>query len=209
MPRLSKIYDSRIYKAVINWAERQDLWDEWKTIYATLEDDNRKENALEFFHQNEDTMMEGVKVLWPEGFPYYRVMEELIDTGRYSVNAELQNEPHDPETQIFDMVNAKRFSVVSTHDQRVLRTESGDKPLEIMRKVAFLDPALGSDSGTSYPSIAVLARDSKGYAYPLDIWMDKVPPSRQVVQCYEMRVANKAVFRQGDSLFSERRNKGY
>jgi predicted phage terminase large subunit-like protein len=61
-----------------------------------------------------------------------------------------------------------------------------------MRKIVFLDPALGSESGSSYPAIAVLASDDKGYTFILDSWMDKVPPSRQVIQAYEMAAKWKA-----------------
>jgi len=198
LPQLVKLpgYRSKVYKAVLSWSNRQDLWEEWKDIYCNLEDDDREQSAIEFYQTNEAEMLDGVKVLWPAGMSYYDIQEAIINTGRYAVNSELQNEPHDPETQIFDMESAGKFSIEGNPGEEMLNVSGQSahfrpfkgklKPLDQMQKVLFLDPALGSDSGVSYPAIAVVARDDKNYNYVIDIWLDKVPPSRQVVQAFEM-----------------------
>jgi predicted phage terminase large subunit-like protein len=194
LPRLTKIsaYQSRVYKAVLSWAKRQDLWDSWRQQYVNLEDTAHKENAWAFFKEHEAEMMDGVKVLWPEKLSYYQIQEAIINTGRYAVNSELQNEPHDPETQIFDIEKVQRFLVEGDVGERYINHNGKRKPIASMRKIVFLDPALGSESGSSYPAIAVLASDDKGYTFILDSWMDKVPPSRQVIQAYEMAAKWKA-----------------
>lgn len=47
------LFDSKIYKAVISFAEREDLWDQWRTIALNLENRNRMQDAEAFFKANE------------------------------------------------------------------------------------------------------------------------------------------------------------
>ena len=41
-------YDGKIYKAIINWSPRQDLWNQWTKIYTNLDDESRKESTDNF-----------------------------------------------------------------------------------------------------------------------------------------------------------------
>lgn len=52
-------YKAKKYKAVISWAKRRDLWDQWEVIYNDLENDRRVEDARAFFEQNLEAMLEG------------------------------------------------------------------------------------------------------------------------------------------------------
>lgn len=89
------------YKAVISWANRRDLWDEWTNIYVNLDDPNRLESAKKFYLQNKKEMDDGVEVLWPEKEPYYYLMEEIIETGMRSFMKEKQNNPMSDAEKVF------------------------------------------------------------------------------------------------------------
>lgn len=93
-----------IYRAVVSWATRTDLWDEWKRLYCdwTIEDDDRRmARADAFYQKNEAAMLEGVEVLWPERLPYLHLMKVLLAEGKTSFDSELQNTPIDPDECLF------------------------------------------------------------------------------------------------------------
>jgi len=89
LPRLTQVpaYKSQIYKAVISWAEREDLWAEWRERYIDLTDINRERTAREFYLKNQAEMDRGVEVLWEDkpDLSYYAVQEAIINQGRYAV----------------------------------------------------------------------------------------------------------------------------
>lgn len=94
-------YKSREYKAIISWADRKDLWDQWKEIYINLDNQNRLQDALKFFKDNEVEMLKGTDVLWPEKEPYYHLQQEIIETGMRSFMKEKQNSPMSDEEKVF------------------------------------------------------------------------------------------------------------
>lgn len=94
-------YQTGEYKAIISWSERQDLWDQWTSIYTNLDDSKRLENAKEFYLKNQAEMDRGVEVLWPEKEPYYYLMEEIIETGMRSFMKEKQNSPMSDAEKVF------------------------------------------------------------------------------------------------------------
>ena len=88
------LFDSRIYKAVIGFAEREDLWEQWRTILIDIENSNRLVDAKAFFNANHEEMLRGTKVLWPEKHTYYSLMLAYV-TSETAFFSELQNEPID------------------------------------------------------------------------------------------------------------------
>lgn len=88
----------KVYRAVISWAHRKDLWDEWERIYTDwhLGDEERHAAAHAFYDANRAAMLTGTAVLWPEGEDYYDLMRQRIDDGPTAFQTEKQNEPLDP-----------------------------------------------------------------------------------------------------------------
>ena len=98
-------YDSKIYKAVVSWSSRQDLWNEWTRIYTDLDDPERRPRADAFYESNKDQLLAGVEVLWPEHESYLDLMKELIETGRRAFMKEKQNEPLGAEESLFETMH--------------------------------------------------------------------------------------------------------
>ena len=94
-------FDSQLYKSIIEWADNDDLWDRWKEIYSDMENPNRRVAADKFYYENEEALLEGTKVLWPEKEPYKYLMEELIQGGKRSFMKEKQNEPMGADDALF------------------------------------------------------------------------------------------------------------
>lgn len=145
------------YKAVMSWAERKDLWDEWEKIYVDLDNDKREQNALAFFEANKDEMLKGTKVLWEDKLPYYELMVMKVSEGESSFNSEEQNEPINPEDCLFneEWLQYYNEAEVDFRDKR-------------FRFVGFVDPSLGKSKKADTSAIITLAKDSKsGYLYVL------------------------------------------
>jgi predicted phage terminase large subunit-like protein len=94
------LFDSKVYKAVISFAEREDLWDEWRSIALDLDNPNRMNDAESFFKQRDQEMLRGTQVLWPEKHTYYSLMLARI-TSEMAFYSELQNEPIDKSQCLF------------------------------------------------------------------------------------------------------------
>lgn len=98
------------YQCVTSFPEREDLWDAWRSIYRNIENDNRFDDAYEFYLQNQEEMTRGAEVLWPGRFPYtemkykgayYNVMLNREKWGENAFWKEDQNEPRSAKGEIF------------------------------------------------------------------------------------------------------------
>lgn len=178
----------RKYQAVQSFSEHQGLWEAWKKIYTDLTNPQREKDAQAFFENNRDAMLAGAHVLWPEAEPYERLMKLIVDEGQASFQSEKQNDPYDPERQIFDMENAKRFRLEADETGTLIgfRWLDGSNRLvqAIERMIAYHDPALANSKESDYAAIVVCASDLDGYVYCLDAYIEKVIPSRQIQQAF-------------------------
>lgn len=192
------------YKAVLSFSKRQDLWNEWRRIYSDLDNPNAQEDALAFYEENKAAMDEGVKVLWPDGEPYYKLMEFIVNQGQAAFNSEKQNEPYDPDSQILDPDQCARFHVYWPGDPNwppslgddgfaIVRSDNGKAILsKDMRIIAFLDPALGKKpkggkaADPDYAALVICAQDLSGYIYVLDCWLKKKPPADQINAAFDL-----------------------
>lgn len=77
----------KLYKKVISFPddEGEKLWEEWKKIFRDLSNENRMDDAYQFYLDNKEAMIWGVKMLWPGKYPeakmkykgaYYQTMLE-------------------------------------------------------------------------------------------------------------------------------------
>lgn len=99
-------FERRVYKSVIKWAKRQDVWDKWSRCYRSqgcYEGETGPKAAKKFFSENSKIMLEGTEVLWPEKESYHGLMSIREEKGSLSFESEKQNEPKDPGTLSLDM----------------------------------------------------------------------------------------------------------
>ena len=138
------------YQGVISFATNGELWDAWESIFTDLSNDNRQEDALEFFQANREAMLEGTAVLWEEKLSYYDLMVIRISEGEASFNSEIQNDPIDPENCTFQ---EEWFDFWD--DEGKAQPDFSDP------KFLFIganDPSLGKNKKSDTSSIIALAR---------------------------------------------------
>jgi len=180
------------YQAISSFSDNQALWATWKTRYTDLSNPNREADAHAFFKEHQGEMLAGSKVLWPQAEPYEHLMKVIVNEGQASFQSEKQNDPYDPERQIFDMNQAKRFKLEYTRDGELLGMQWCDgsnrfvSASQLYQVVAFHDPALCEGKDADYAAIVVCASDLNGYIYCLDAYIEKVPPSRQIEQAFAL-----------------------
>jgi predicted phage terminase large subunit-like protein len=185
-------WNGQKYQAVHSFAGNQALWQKWKALYTDLSDTHRVTNAQAFFEANRAEMLAGTKVLWPEAEPYLGLQQMIINEGQASFQSEKQNDPYDPQRQIFDMTVAKRFRLEWDNSSQITgfrwldQSERFVRIENMHRMLAYHDPALANTKDSDYAAIVVCASDLNGYIYCLDAYIEKVVPSRQIEQAYAL-----------------------
>jgi len=99
-------WDSSIHRSVIKWSEAITEWELWTNIYCQnqeYEGNSGPEAALAYFKANQDKMLAGTEVLWPQRASYYELMVTREREGRLSFDSELQNEPVNPRDCFFNI----------------------------------------------------------------------------------------------------------
>lgn len=131
--------------AVIRFSERDDLWSEWEALYNNLQDGDRINTALSFFHAHKEEMLEGTEILWDEYLDYYYLMCKKQAMGEKSFYKELQNDPRSTDEYIFQ------------HIQYWDRLPD----FEEMEIVMYIDPAIKSGKKNDYSAITILGQHRK------------------------------------------------
>lgn len=95
----------KVFKSIMQWPDRMDLWDKWEGIYtAGADDEEAKEaaeaEALAFYQANKAEMDAGAVVSWPDVRPLYRLMC-MRATDHDAFNQEQQNEAGNDDTAPF------------------------------------------------------------------------------------------------------------
>jgi predicted phage terminase large subunit-like protein len=170
-------YKSRKYKAVISWAARRDLWDQWEEIYTDLDNEDHEADAKAYYEANRAEMLDGTEVLWEDKLSYYDLMVMRVTEGEASFNSEEQNEPINPEDCLFQEEWFDWFN-----------------PLEIdfskdFLFYGFVDPSLGKKSAkrkSDFSTIITLAKHIKsGYLYDLDADIERRHPDKIITDVLE------------------------
>lgn len=155
---------SRIFKAVVEWPERMDLWEHWKALYlhsAGGSDEAKAEaeaKADAYFLANRAAMCAGHEVTWPARYPLEALMKEWAENP-LSFAKERQNDPHNPDAcewpaEFFDW------------DGEQGSFWFNDWPDEICLRVMALDPSKGKDAHEGdYSAYTMLCLGSNGYWY--------------------------------------------
>ena len=182
-------YSSREYKAIISWSDRKDLWDKWTSIYVNLDDEDRLDNARKFYEENEEEMMKGVEVLWPEKEPYYALQEEIIETGIRSFMKEKQNSPMSDEEKVFTPESIWWYTEVE-HGFLIERTNVL-VPWQALTAVGAIDPSTGQRKPTAnkkpdFTCITAGYRDLKKRLFVDMDFTKRVPPSVFIEKIFEL-----------------------
>lgn len=171
-------YKSVRYQGVISFATNGELWDAWEAIFTDLTNENRQEEALEFYEANKDEMLEGTSVLWEEKLSYYDLMVIRVSEGEASFNSEIQNDPIDPENCTFQ------------EEWFDFWDDDGKQPPDFSDpKFLFIganDPSLGKNKKSDTSSIFALAKDtSTGYIYVIIADIAKRKPDQIIEDALE------------------------
>jgi len=95
----------KVFKSIMQWPDRMDLWDKWEGIYTAGSDDEEAKEAAEaealaFYQANKAAMDAGAVVSWPDVRPLYRLMC-MRATDHDAFNQEQQNEAGNDDTAPF------------------------------------------------------------------------------------------------------------
>jgi predicted phage terminase large subunit-like protein len=151
-------FTSRNFPAILQWAEREDLWEKWRAIRRS-DKEEAAEEAKQFYLENEADMLQGTRVLWPEWYTYLDLMQKREDNGARAFNQEYLGHPIDEESQVFSM------------DKFYFYEELPDN----LEYFAGIDLAMGKERG-DYSAIVVLGKSPNGVFYVVDVYLKRVHP---------------------------------
>jgi predicted phage terminase large subunit-like protein len=169
-----------VYRSVISFAAKQDLWLRWSRVLnynESYKEKEGKEAADLFFKDNDTAMLEGSEVLWPEEESYYSLMLKK-DNNEVAFNSEKQNSPSNPAERSFNMEEAYYWDRNGMTEQELL-----DKLGKNVVMVGACDPSFGAKGKSAdYSAIVTIAYDSAtGTGYVLDADIQK----RELEKLYE------------------------
>ena len=193
-------WERKRFKAVYRFADNEALWEEWRHIYVMHEDeDNAAEEAFKFFKENEEAMMKGVEVLWPEGESYYDLMVMcLTSDGMSAFQSEKQNNPIDVTKMIVTLDDFKTFTYEPTlrQGQRtyVLRLEEDTytprQELPSIDDLVFYgawDPSKGKKARSGdYSAIVTLGKDKNGIVYVVEFDLKRRDVERRMDDIFRL-----------------------
>jgi predicted phage terminase large subunit-like protein len=155
-------FESRVFPAILSWAEREDLWQQWREIYRS-DDPFAAQKARQFYEENEAEMLRGARTLWPQMFSYYDLMVLREENGAKAFAQEYLNSPVDEERQIF---KPEYFHFYTDEDLH-------GKEFDFIGAIDF---AMGKEKG-DYSVIITLARNrGTGVCYVYDVFIERCHP---------------------------------
>jgi predicted phage terminase large subunit-like protein len=170
-------FTTQLYRAIIEYPTRMDLWEECRLIYVDRENPKRAEDSRKFYNKHFDEMNEGANVLWPEVQPLWKLMTWKWDNGSKAFNTEYQNNPVDEESMIF---NPETFTYWD--DAQPNRAFSHS---EYVISLA-VDFALGKQRG-DYSAVGVAAKHKEtGIIYIADSYGERIKPDGFIDVIVEM-----------------------
>jgi predicted phage terminase large subunit-like protein len=171
-------YRSKLYSAIKSYPDKADLWDEFETIYRNQENPDRLADALAFYEANKSEMNIGAETLWPERFPYHKLMMEKVNIGSRAFSSEFLNIGYDDENAIFREGDIQYFDDKDLFDQF-------NRPIRL-EVYTFWDIAVGKNQRSDYNAIVTIGRDNRtGIIYVLDAWAKKCPMHQALEVMYD------------------------
>jgi predicted phage terminase large subunit-like protein len=83
------LWESRTFKAILEWPHRMDLWDRWEEVLLN----HGQEAAEAFYRERQAEMDRGAVVSWPAQRPILVLMRIRARDGHAAFDSELQNDP--------------------------------------------------------------------------------------------------------------------
>jgi len=167
-------WSSALYRSVIRWPSRSDLWEQARLLWADLTAPDRVARAEAFYLAHRVEMDMGADLLWPEGEPLWALMV-LYWSSPAAFEREKQNNPRDPSRSFFQ---PERFTRC-TWDGRSLTHPKGYTWTLGQLEVAIWHDRSKGGAANDYPATAVVARCPNGYRYVLEVILDREPTSGQ------------------------------
>ena len=149
----------RIYKAVESWPSHPDLWDSWTLIYRKNDEHEGQkgpEAAKEYFLKNQEDMMNGVKVLWPEKESFYDLMIMRERGSEASFYTEKQNEPLGGSSFWFPAENLVYWDDKFNSPDDLLRFLGDNKII-----LGAIDPSMGNSRKSDFSAIVTVCKDRR------------------------------------------------
>lgn len=156
-------WTGRLFKSILQWPDRTDLWAEWEKIVANTDNENASVDAEQFYQDHRDEMNQGAVLLWPEVEPLLDLMKMRLESGEKTFQREKQNSPINPDFCEFD---EKSFEA----DMRFDRL-----PKSITFKSLALDPSKGKDATAGdYSAFVLVAASCDGTLF-VDALIERLP----------------------------------
>ena len=148
------------FQAVIKFSDSP-LWNEWESIVTDLtRGDNAYTEAMAFYKEHREEMLEGTEVLWPnqrKDMYLYLMLRRLASEEGFA--SEFQN---DPQTE-----NTRTFKTEWLENNRFV-----DLP-EIKEMCIAIDPAVGGKRKNDFSAIVAVARGADNLFYVMEADLQK------------------------------------
>lgn len=180
-------YDSAIFKSIMSWSDREDLWNEWRIIYRNLDNPKRVVEAEEFYAHNMHELLKGTEVLWPEKEDYLAHMKDMEEIGRRAFMKEKQNEPQGSEEAVFETLH--RYKEVPEGFQ--IESSGAIVKWDDLTPVGAIDPSVGRVKASQgklgdYTVIVTGYIDNKGRVFVHHDFTKRAPPSKYIQEIFEL-----------------------
>lgn len=162
-------FTTKVYRALIDPPTNGDLWEECRKLYQDHENPKRKVDAENYYAENYEAMNEGVRVLWEEFQPIWKLMTWKWDNSSKAFNTEYQNNPIDEDNMIF---NPATFSYWDDAEPNK-RFDTG----EFIISQGF-DFAMGKQKGDYSVIVTTATHRETGVQYIADVWAERAHPDR-------------------------------
>lgn len=173
-------WQKRIYKAVLEFSSRTDMWQTWGNILLnrgnTYNDKAGLRAADGFFQENKTAMLEDTKVLWEEMEDYYTLMKIKEIEGSYSFDSEKQNDPTNVQECRYDPEKFYYWDDEFPTAEKLLKSFGSE-----YRFIGACDPSVGLMKSSSDHSAIIILAKHKGKLYVIDADI-KPRPQEDLVQ---------------------------
>jgi len=104
------LWNRKVFKAIIQWPERMDLWEQFEGFLLNADTPQEGESAaMALYREQQAEMEKGAKVSWPALRPLVKLMIRRAREGHSAFDSEQQNDPTAGEDAPF--ANSIRFWV--------------------------------------------------------------------------------------------------